>query len=77
LKVSEFCPAHISFTYEKSFDTYFRKDNHPTRRKIYTVNEIGNILNQYGEPDDYCEMQVWSDFEIVNQFQNQNIEKIS
>ncbi len=66
MQISDFNPDTISFTYNKSFETYFRRDNHPTRRKIYTIDEIGNVLDQNGEPEDYCEVQVWSNLEILD-----------
>ncbi|GHU36503.1 hypothetical protein FACS1894105_06960 [Clostridia bacterium] len=65
--VSCFDPKTISFTYGDSFYTYTRKDSHPTSRKVYTLNEIIEIIELYGTefPDDqwygFIEMQVWDD----------------
>lgn len=60
----KFAPKSVSFTYGTSNFALSRRDYHPTRRKIYLINEIEDIINQYGLiPNDHypscLEMQVW------------------
>lgn len=81
MDITNFEPEVISFTYCDSFYTYERRDNHPTRRKIYTLGEIDSIIEQYGMPytDDYwpwpyvLEMQVWDDVDMKNYIRDNGI----
>lgn len=72
IPISYFDPSVISFTYCDSFLTYSRTDNHPTRRKLYTVDEIGKVIDDYGvdfDEDDYMaliEMQLWDTTPLYN-----------
>lgn len=67
IPIREFDPKTLSFTYGTSYYTFTRKDGHPTKRKLYMINEIEDIINTYGMiPYDgdspLCvEMQVWDD----------------
>ena len=67
MPLSSFDKEVISFTYGDSFLAYSRKDNHPTRRKVYTVDEIGKIADQFGTDFDennymaFIEMQLWDE----------------
>jgi hypothetical protein len=67
IPVTEFDSKTISFTYGTSYYSFTRKDNHPTRRRLYFADEIEDIINTYGIiPYDgdspLCvEMQVWDD----------------
>ncbi|KAA8785053.1 hypothetical protein ABIE27_004222 [Paenibacillus sp. 4624] len=69
IPVRDFDPKTISFTYTDSFHTYSRIDNHPTRRKLYTIEEINHVISNYGFHSNlngegslykFIEMQVWS-----------------
>lgn len=67
IPVWAFDKAVISFTYCDSFLAYSRKDAHPTRRKIFTIFEIDEVIRNYGadfQKGDYMafiEMQLWDD----------------
>lgn len=61
LPIKALNPDTVSFTYHDSFLSYSLRSKHPTRRKIYTINEMDSIIRTYGIPKDptYIEMQVW------------------
>lgn len=67
IPVNKFDYNTISFTYGLSYYALQRKDNHPTRRKLYMLDEINDIINEYGlipynqYTDDhmFVELQVW------------------
>lgn len=67
IPLTEFDPKTLSFTYGTSYYAFTRKDGHPTKRKLYMLSEIEDIINTYGiVPYDgdspLCvEMQVWDD----------------
>lgn len=58
-------PKSISLTYGPSSYALTRKGNHFSRRKIYVLSEMKEIIKQYGlYPSDYIaptyiEMQLW------------------
>lgn len=71
-------PFVISFTYGDIFPAMRYKDNKPYRGKVYTLNEIEEIVNIYGlpqewnsdgkkGPDRYIEVQVW-DNEVIKKY---------
>ena len=65
IPLSDFNEKTVSFTYGNAAVAFYRKDKHPTKRKVYTLNEIIEIINQYGlniEYEDrksFIEMQLW------------------
>lgn len=64
IPVSLFEKSVISFTFGDSFEVFFTS-THPTRRKLYTLEEINEIMNIYyhdkKEQPFYIEMQLWDD----------------
>jgi hypothetical protein len=67
-----FDPLTVSFTYGDLFPTMRYQDNKPYRQKVYTLDEIENIIRQYGLPQEwnadgllgperYIEAQIWDD----------------
>ena len=82
IPITMFSPETISFTYCDSFLTYSRKDNHPTQRKLYTLYEIENIIDQYGFEFDegdhmaFIEMQVWDDEPLLSYCIKNNVHGI-
>ena len=62
IPISCFDRNTISFTYGDSFDVFYTS-RHPTKRKLYTVDEIGGIIDEYkGTRTNYnlyIEMQLW------------------
>lgn len=73
IPLSAFDKDTISFTFGNSGIAFFRKDNHPTRRKIYLLDEFVKILNEYGTTvnynniNDFLEMHLW-DRDILNDY---------
>lgn len=69
---SEFDPYTISFTYGDLFPTMRYQDGKKYRGQVYTLNEIYQIINEFGlpqvwsrdgknGPERYIEVQVWDD----------------
>lgn len=71
--LEEFDPSVISFTYGDSVPTFMPKfqDGKEYRSKIYTFNEIKQMIDKYGMPNEwntfeqfgpenYIEVQIWS-----------------
>ncbi len=59
-----FKKTDVSFTYCQSPRAFTRKDNHPTRRKLFMWDEAEVILNKYPFleiEDTWLEMQIWND----------------
>ena len=82
IPIAEFDVATISFTYGDSFPVFsenpHRMDNMEFRRQLYTYDEILQIIDKYGFPQDwndngthgpcrYIEAHVWSD-ETINRY---------
>ena len=74
LPLAAFAPETISFTYGDLFPTFSPRvtDGREYRRTVYTLNEIVDIIERYGLPQDwnddgrfgperYIEVQVWDD----------------
>ena len=70
IPISEFDPKTISFTYGDIFPTMRYQDGKTYRQKVYTLEEIKQIINIYGLPQEwnrngengperYIEVQVW------------------
>jgi len=79
IPISEFDLKTISFTYGDMFPTFSPKvtDDLEFRRTVYTYDEILNIIDKYGLPQNtwrqsvfaqpaYVEVQVWSDEPIAH-----------
>jgi hypothetical protein len=73
-------PETISFTYGDLFPTMRFKDDKPYRGKVYLKNEILQLVDEYGWPQDwnkngengperYIEVQVWDD-RVIRLFLN-------
>lgn len=59
IPISCFEKNTISFTYYDSFRAFFFS-KHPTKRKIYTLDEIQPIIDKYSFPSgSFIEMQLW------------------
>lgn len=59
--ISCFAKDVISFTYYDSFKAFFFS-KHPTKRKIYTLDEIQSVIDEYSFPTGgFIEMQLWDD----------------
>ncbi|MBK1813289.1 hypothetical protein JHL18_21945 [Clostridium sp. YIM B02505] len=67
----------ISFTYGDIFPAMRYNDHKPYRKKVYTLEEIKEVVSIYGMPqewnkngengpDRYIEVQVWCDVDIDN-----------
>jgi hypothetical protein len=82
IPLEEFDKNTISFTYGDSFPTFdpTTGETQEYRQNIYTYNEIWNIINKFGMPQDkpytenvpyyyvyYVEAQIWSD-EIIKKY---------
>lgn len=76
LSIPERC---ISFTYGDSFPAMNYKDGKPYRGQVYTRSEIGEIIAQYGLPQEwnpdgkggperYIEAQVWDEAPLKKYF---------
>ncbi|WP_307470654.1 hypothetical protein [Paenibacillus harenae] len=74
----KFTDESISFTYGDLFPTMRFQDQKPYRKQVYTKNEIKQIINQFGFPQEwnrngdkgperYIEAQVW-DEDVINEF---------
>ena len=81
IPIKEFDMSTVSFTYGDSFPTFAPTygDKSEYRQNIYTFDEIKNIIDKYGRPQElpwnentpywrplYVEAQVWSDDTIKN-----------
>lgn len=79
IPLAEFNPSTISFTYGDSFITFdpSHGKNEEYRKNVYIYNEIWDVIDKYGLPQDkivtddspwweptYVEVQIWSD-EII------------
>lgn len=79
IPIKEFDMSTVSFTYGDSFPTFAPTygDKSEYRQNIYTFDEIKNIIDKYGRPQElpwnentpywrplYIEAQVWSDDKI-------------
>lgn len=77
IPISSFDPSVISFSYGDMFPTFSDrvKDNKEYRKKIYTLDEIKELIVKYGlpqawnedgkfGPERYIEVQVWDDVTI-------------
>jgi hypothetical protein len=86
IPLSYFDVSSLSFTYGDSYPTFNNmwKTEREYRNRIYTFNEIVNIIHSYGWPQDwnpleqidienYIEIQVWSD-ETVNNYRLFDVE---
>ena len=74
IPVEEFDPRTVSFTYGDSHPTFSQRvnDGKEYRKKLYRYDDILNIIDKYGLPQDwngdgqfgperYIEAQIWSD----------------
>lgn len=72
IPLSSFKYEVLSFTYGDTFPAMRYQDGKPYRGNVYTVNEIFDIVKQYGLPQEwnkdgnlalerYIEVQVWDD----------------
>lgn len=72
ISLSTFVKEVISFTYGDTFPAMRYKDGKPYRGIVYTLDEIAQVVNQYGLPQDwncdgskgpdrYIEAQIWTD----------------
>jgi hypothetical protein len=72
IKLASIPKECISFTYGDSFPAMNYKDGKPYRGQVYTLNELGKIIQRYGLPQEwnpdgkggperYIEAQVWDD----------------
>jgi hypothetical protein len=79
IPLKEFDYKTISFTYGDLFPTMRDKDGKSYRGEIYLVEEIANIISEYGfphewnkdgklAPERYIEVQVWDD-DILKQYE--------
>ena len=56
-----FSKDQVSFTYGQSPRAFTRKDNHPTRRKLYMWQDIEKVMDDYpldSREDTWIEMQI-------------------
>ncbi|MGN7382022.1 hypothetical protein [Paenibacillus sp. SAFN-117] len=78
IPLEEFDPETISFTYGDLFPTMRYKDGKPYREKIYLQDEIKELIEQFGWPQEwnregnkgperYIEVQIWVD-KVVGKF---------
>jgi hypothetical protein len=80
IHIDEFNTKTISFTYGDAFPVFsessHKMDDKEYRRKLYTYDEILNLIDKYGLPQEwnnngihgperYIEAQVWSDETII------------
>jgi len=79
---NEFSEESISFTYGDLFPTMRYQDNKPYRGQIYTKNEIIELIEEYGLPQEwnelgdkgperYIEVQIW-DEKVIKRFCKHN-----
>ncbi|SFK82082.1 hypothetical protein SAMN03159341_101728 [Paenibacillus sp. 1_12] len=78
INLNDFEPDIISFTYGDLFPTMRYKDGKPYREKLYRIEEMAEIIEQYGMPQEwnrdgskgperYIEVQVWDD-KVINKY---------
>lgn len=78
INLEEFNKDSISFTYGDLFPTMRYKDDREYRGQVYTKNEIFELINKYGLPQEwnkdgtngperYIEVQVW-DNEVIKKY---------
>ena len=84
IPISEFDLQTLSFTYGDAFPTFSERvaDGMEYRKKIYLYDEILDIIQKYGLPQDswdgtyespcYVEVQVWSDKPISRYRKNKH-----
>lgn len=85
---NKFSKNIVSFTYGDSVPTFIPKynDGKEYRNKIYTMDEIGEIINKHSMPqlwnlncqhgfENYIEVQVWSD-EVISDYNFENSKNI-
>ncbi len=72
IPLNEIDPKAVSFTYGDSFPAMRYQDGKPYRDKVYTVEELPELIRQYGlpqiwnrdgllGPERYIEAQLWDD----------------
>lgn len=72
IPVAAFTPERVSFTYGDLFPTMRYPDNKPYREQVYTLQEILEVVREYGlpqkwnatgdlGPERYVEVQVWEE----------------
>ena len=85
IPIEEFDLSTLSFTYGDSHPTFSPRvnDGKEYRKQLYTYEEILNIIDKYGLPQDwnhdgkygserYIEVHIWSD-ETINRYRNGGI----
>lgn len=76
IPLKQFRPEHISFTYGDTFPAMRYRDGKPYRRQVYVLDELPDLIAQYGLPQDcnadglqgpdrYIEAQVWDDVPLL------------
>jgi hypothetical protein len=76
IPLQAFSPETVSFTYGDTFPAMRYRDGKPYRGKVFTLNELTEVIRTYGlpqlwnpdgqhGPDRYIEAQVWSDEPLV------------
>ncbi|MBN2500347.1 MAG: GNAT family N-acetyltransferase [Anaerolineales bacterium] len=76
IPLAEFDPDTISFTYGDTFPAMRYQDSSPYRGRVYTLDEVPNLIRQFGlpqitnpegarGPDRYIEAQVWAEQPIT------------
>ncbi|MGG1556075.1 hypothetical protein [Paenibacillus ferrarius] len=72
IPITAFDSLTLSFTYGDLFPTMRYQDGKKYRGQVYTLNEIGQIINEFGLPQEwnsqgkdgperYIEVQIWDD----------------
>jgi hypothetical protein len=72
IPISSFAPDVLSFTYGDTFPALRLQDGRPYRGQVYSLAELGALIEQYGlpqawnpdgqhGPERYIEAQVWDD----------------
>ncbi|CAH1198917.1 hypothetical protein PAECIP111893_01167 [Paenibacillus plantiphilus] len=72
IPAAAFDPYSISFTYGDLFPTMRYEDGKVYRGQVYTLDEIGRVINRFGlpqqwnpqgdhGPERYVEVQIWAD----------------
>lgn len=72
IPMNAFNREEVSFTYCQSPRAFTRKDNHPTRRKLFMWDEAEEAMNKYPFleiEDTWFEMQIWND-EVLKYYYN-------
>jgi hypothetical protein len=86
IPITEFDPYTISFTYGDLFPTMRYQDGKKYRGQVYTLNEIYQVINEFGLPQEwnaqgnngperYIEVQVWDDKPLSTWLFNSNGER--